>query len=161
MSILRKVLTSTTFAATILCGSGATILTTSSPAAAQARSSYGSVTYLGNTPAYSYPSRSGQMGNVTFFGARPTTFPSHNGQYGNVTFLGGAQPYTFQSHSGQYGNVTFFGGRPYTYPSHSGQYGNVTYIGVRPAGTVPIRVVPTPGIVPVRTIPTPGLVRVR
>src|SRR5882724_7952288 len=140
MSILRKVLTSTMFTATILCGSGATMLATSSPAAAQAKYSYGGVTYLGNTPAYSYPSHSGQMGNVTFFGARPTTYPSHNGQMGNVTYLGGAQPYT--------------------YPSHSGQYGNVTYIGARPAGTVPIRTVPTAGIVPVRTIPTPGLVRV-
>jgi hypothetical protein len=78
---------------------------------------------------------------VTFFGAPPTTLPSHNGQMGNVTFLGGV--------------------RPYTYPSHSGQYGNVTFLGARPANAVPVRTVPTPNIVPVRTIPTPNIVPVR
>ncbi|WP_079537358.1 hypothetical protein [Bradyrhizobium lablabi] len=126
MSILRKVLTSTMFAATILCGSTAAILTTSSPAAA-ANYSYGGVTYLGGVRAYTFQSHSGQYGNVVFFGAPPTTLPSHNGQYGNVTFLGGV--------------------RPYTYPSHSGQYGNVTYFGYRPANTVPVRTIPTPHIV--------------
>ncbi|HEY8873063.1 MAG TPA: hypothetical protein VIM52_08540, partial [Stellaceae bacterium] len=80
--------------------------------------------------AYTYQSHNGQSGNVTFFGAPPTTLPSHNGQSGNVTFLGGVQPYT--------------------YPGHNGQYGNVTFLGARPAGTVPMRTVPTPGIVPVR-----------
>ena len=125
MSILRKVLTSSLFAATILCGSGATILTTSSPAAAANYSSYGGVTYFG--PAYTFQSHSGQMGNVVFFGAPPTTLPSHNGQMGNVTFLGGV--------------------KPYTYPSHSSQYGNVTFLGAHPANTVPVRTIPTPNIV--------------
>jgi len=127
MPILRKVLTSTMFAATILCGSGAGILVASSPAAA-ANYSYGGVTYFG--PAYTYKGHNGQMGNVVFFGAPPTTLPSHNGQMGNVTFLDGV--------------------KPYTYPSHSGQYGNETFLGYRPAGTVPVRTIPVPNIVPVR-----------
>jgi len=126
--IARKVLASV-FAATTLLMSGTTLLATSSPAQAQARSSYGGVTFLG--PAYTFQSHNGQMGNVTFFGAPPTTYPSHNGQMGNVTYLGGA--------------------KPYTYPGHSGQVGNVTYLNARPAGTVPIRTIPTPHIVPVRT----------
>lgn len=123
MSILRKALV-TTFVATIL--SGAAVLATSSPAAA-ANYSYGGVRYFGSGPVYTFQSHNGQMGNVTFFGGRPTTLPSHNGQYGNVTFLGGA--------------------KPYTYPSHSGQYGNVTYLGAHPANTVPVHTVPTPHIV--------------
>ena len=128
MSILslRNVLTSTMFAAVILTGSGATILATSAPAAAQ-KYSYGSVQFF--APAYTFRPQNGQMGNVTFFGAPPRTLPSHNGQMGNVTFLGGVTPYT--------------------YPSHSGQYGNMTFLGAR-ANTVPVRTVPTPNIVPLR-----------
>ncbi len=120
MSILTKIVISTALAATIVCASGG------SPAAA-ANYSYGGVRYLTNTPVYTFKSHNGQSGNVVFFGAAPRTLPSHSGQYGNVTFLGGV--------------------RPYTYPSHSGQYGNVTYFGVRPAGTVPVRTVPTPNII--------------
>jgi hypothetical protein len=129
MSILslRNVLTSTMFAATILCGSGATILTTSSPAAAQ-NYSYGGVRFFG--PAYTFRPQNGQVGNVTFFGAPPRTFQGHNGQMGNVTFLGGV--------------------RPYTLPSRSGQYGNVTFLGARPTNAVPLRTIPTPNIVPLR-----------
>lgn len=92
---------------------------------AHAAYSYGGVKFFG--PTYTFQGHNGQSGNVVFFGAPPQTLPSHNGQYGNVTFLGGV--------------------RPYTYPGHSGQYGNVTYFGYRPAGTVPVRTVPTPGIV--------------
>jgi hypothetical protein len=132
MSILslRSALTSTTFAAAILCGSGVTILATSSPAAAQPKPnySYGSVKFF--APAYTFQGKSGQSGNVVFFRAPPTTFPSHNGQSGNVTFLGGVKPYTM--------------------PSHSGQYGNTTYLGNRPAFAVPVRTIPTPNIVPIR-----------
>jgi hypothetical protein len=131
MSILspRKVLTSTLFAATILCASGAAIVTTSSPAAAQKQNySYGGVKFF--APAYTFQGRSSQSGNVTFFGARPRTLPSHSGQSGNVTFLGGV--------------------RPYTMPSHRGQYGNTTYLGVRPANAVPLRTIPTPNIVRIR-----------
>ncbi|CAN7717885.1 hypothetical protein LJR220_007125 [Bradyrhizobium sp. LjRoot220] len=130
MSIYRKVLTTTLFAATILCGAGATVLTTSSPAAAQVRPNYGGFTYLGNASAYTFAPRSGQMGNVTFFGGRPVALPSRPGQMGNVTFLGGA--------------------RPYALPSRSGQYGGVTYFGPRPMNAVPIRTVPTPGVIRIR-----------
>ncbi|HEY6259523.1 MAG TPA: hypothetical protein VIY51_27415 [Xanthobacteraceae bacterium] len=138
MSILstRKVLTCTMFAATLLA----------TASAAQARYSYGGVTFLG--PHYSPPSHNGQVGNVTFF-APAYTFQGHNGQMGNVTFFG-APPTTLPSHNGQMGNVTFLGGvQPYTYPGHNGQVGNVTYFGYRPAGTVPVNTVPTPGIVPI------------
>src|SRR5947209_6952365 len=104
MSILSKVLISTMLTATILCGSAAAMLATSSPATA-ANYSYGGVKFYG--PAYTFKGHSGQSGNVVSFGAPPTTLPSHSGQSGNVTFLGGVKPYTYPSHSGQYGNVTY------------------------------------------------------
>ena len=122
MSILRKVLTSNMLAATILGGS----LAIASSASAQ--SSYGGVKFTG--PAYTFKGQSGQYGNAVFFGARPTTLPSHSGQSGNVTFLGGV--------------------RPTTYPSHSGQVGNVTHLGARPAGTVPTPIIRTPNIVRIK-----------
>lgn len=49
----------------------------------------------------------------------------------------------------RYGTATF-SGPAYTVQSHNGQYGNVTFLGAQPAGTVPVRAIPTPGIVPVR-----------
>ena len=122
MSILRKVLTSSMLAATILGGS----LAISSSASAQ--SSYGGVKFFG--PTYTFKGQSGQSGNVVFFGAPPRTFQGHSGQSGNVTFLGGA--------------------RPYSYPGHSGQVGNVTYLGVRPAGTVQTPTIRTPNIVRIK-----------
>jgi hypothetical protein len=132
MSILspRKLLSSTMFAAAILCASGAAILTASSPAAAQPKQnySYGGVKFF--APAYTFKGTNGQSGNVVFFRAPPRTMPGHNGQVGNVTYLGGV--------------------RPYTMPSHSGQYGNTTYLGNRPAFAVPVRTIPTPNIVPIR-----------
>jgi len=118
MSILRKVLISSAFAATILCGSAA------SPAAA-ANYSYGGVKFFG--PAYTFQSHSGQSGNVVFFGAPPSTMPGHNGQVGNVTYLGGVHPYT--------------------YPGHTGQVGNVTYLGANVPHTVPVHTIPTPHII--------------
>ena len=99
MSILRKVLTSSMLAATILGGS----LAIASSASAQ--SSYGGVKFFG--PTYTFKGQSGQSGNVVFFGAPPRTFQS-----GNVTFLGGARPYSYPGHSGQVGNVTHLGARP-------------------------------------------------
>ena len=129
MSIYRKVLTTSLFAATILCGSGATILATTSSAAAQAYS-YGSVRYAPGVQAYTFTRQGSQNGNVTFFGARPTTLPSHNGQMGSVTYLGGVQSYS--------------------YPGRSGQVGNVTSFGYQPAGTVPVRQVPTPNVIRIR-----------
>lgn len=130
MSITRKVLTAGLFAATILCGSGATILATSSSADAAPAYSYGGVRYAPGVQAYTFRPQGSSNGNVTFFGARPTTLPSHSGQMGNVTYLGGVQSYTYRGHSGQVGNVTYFG--------------------YRPAGTVPVHQVPTPNVIRIR-----------
>jgi hypothetical protein len=78
--------------------------------------------------AYTFASKSGQSGNVTFFGSPPSTYQGHNGQVGNVTFLGGAKPYTL--------------------PSRPGQVGGVTVISTQPVrGAVPIRTIPTPGVI--------------
>jgi hypothetical protein len=129
---LRNVLTSALSAAAILGAVGAATLVAASPAAAQGAKpySYGGVTYTSNVRAYTFTPQSGQMGGVTFYGARPYTMPSHNGQVGNVTYLGGA--------------------RPYTYAPHNGQVGNITYLGNRPMTTVPVPVVRTPNVIRIR-----------
>ena len=108
MSMLHKVLISSTFAATVLCGSAA------SPAAA-ANYSHGGVKFFCRT----YKSHSGQSGNVVL-GGPPLTLPSHNGQYGKVTYLGGVHPYTYPGHSGQVGSLTYLGANmPHTVPVHT------------------------------------------
>jgi hypothetical protein len=124
MSILRNVMTCSMLTAAILAGAAAMT------SASAANYSYGGVKYLTNTPVYTFGPKGSQNGNVVFFGAAPTTYPSHSGQYGNVTYLGGA--------------------KPYTYRGHNGQYGNVTYINYRPTGTVPIPTIRTPNIIRIR-----------
>lgn len=97
-------------------------------AQAQGAASYGGARIIG--PAYTFQGKSGQAGNVTFFGAPPRTLPTQNGQVGNVTFLNGA--------------------RPFTPPARNGQVGTVTIITPRATGAVPVRTIPTPGIVRIR-----------